>query len=197
MTGVISASRDSPAIQSRSGEGRSSGGSSATNAAVAIRARSPDFDRWQSRGITGWSFDEVRETFRRTENTLSGEERWHGRCGPFPIRQPVLENLTPSCQAFVASALAAGLEKVDDFNGAWQHGVGPHPRNVLDGSRWNTAMAWRYFEKKKNNLNKMLLSGIYAYGHIANSHRFALIVPVRVSATGPQVKSPRARKVDA
>lgn len=122
--------------------GKVLGGSSATNAAVAIRARGADFDRWSRRGIAGWSFEEVLETFKRMENTLSGDGQWHGRTGPFPIRQPALETLTPSCQAFVASVEGIGVKRLDDFNGAEQHGVGPHPRNVVDGVRVNTAMAY-------------------------------------------------------
>jgi choline dehydrogenase len=122
--------------------GKVLGGSSATNAAVAIRARPADFDRWQKRGISGWGFEEVLETFKRMEHAPWGDERWHGRSGPFPIRQPALDTLTPSCRAFVASAQAAGLPGIHDFNGGAQHGVGPHPRNVLDGVRWNVAMAY-------------------------------------------------------
>src|SRR6202046_4166103 len=122
--------------------GKVLGGSSATNAAVAIRARSADFDRWRSAGISGWSYEEVLETFKRLENTSSGDEQWHGRTGPFPIRQPAVESLTPSCQAFVRSAQETGLKLLDDFNGAEQHGVSPQPRNVVDGIRYNVAMAY-------------------------------------------------------
>jgi len=122
--------------------GKVLGGSSATNAAVAIRARRADFVRWRGTGISGWSFEEVLETFKRMENTESGDERWHGRIGPFPIRQPALETLTPSCQAFVRSAQGIGLKLLDDFNGAEQHGVSPQPRNVIDGVRSNVAMAY-------------------------------------------------------
>ncbi|MFM0336894.1 aldehyde dehydrogenase family protein [Paraburkholderia fungorum] len=39
--------------------GRVVGGSSAVNAAVAIRARQADFARWAKRGIEGWSWDDV------------------------------------------------------------------------------------------------------------------------------------------
>ena len=122
--------------------GKVLGGSSTTNAGVAIRARPPDFDRWKRRGISGWSFKEVLQTFQRLENTPSGHDRWHGRSGPFPVRQPSTESLTPSCQAFLASAYAIGLPPIDDFNGAEQRGAGPHPRNVIDGVRQNAAMAY-------------------------------------------------------
>jgi len=122
--------------------GKVLGGSSTTNAGVAIRARPADFDRWRSWGVSGWSFEKVLEVFKRLENMPSGDEQWHGRSGPFPIRQPAVETLTPSCQAFVASAGRVGLTRLDDFNGAEQHGVGPHPRNVVDGVRRSVAMTY-------------------------------------------------------
>ena len=37
------------------------GGSSAVDAAVAMRARPADFARWAKRGIEGWSWDEARD----------------------------------------------------------------------------------------------------------------------------------------
>jgi choline dehydrogenase len=39
--------------------GRVIRGNSAVNAAVAMRARSADFARWATRGIKGWSWEEV------------------------------------------------------------------------------------------------------------------------------------------
>jgi choline dehydrogenase len=122
--------------------GKVLGGSSTTSAGVAIRARLSDFDRWRTRGILGWSFEEVLETFKRLENTPAGDEQWHGRSGPFPIRQPSAESLRPACQAFVSSAGRVGLTRLQDFNGREQHGVGPHPRNVVDGVRQNVAMSY-------------------------------------------------------
>ena len=41
-------------------QGRVIGGSSAVDAAVAMRARPADFARWAKRGIEGWSWDEAR-----------------------------------------------------------------------------------------------------------------------------------------
>jgi choline dehydrogenase len=76
--------------------GRVVGGSSAVNAAVAMRARYTDFERWTKLGIEGWSWEEVLPTFKKLENTPTGESRWHGRNGPLPIRQRTPEENTPS-----------------------------------------------------------------------------------------------------
>ncbi len=122
--------------------GRVIGGSSAVNAAVAMRTRPADFARWSRRGIENWAWPDVLATYRAMENTASGEDAWHGRSGPFPIRQRTPAENTPSMRAFVAAAEAVGLPPVADFNGAHQHGVGPYPLNVIDGKRINTGMAY-------------------------------------------------------
>src|SRR5580704_1444507 len=96
--------------------GRVIGGSSAVNGAVAIRARPADFARWARRGIEGWSWEEVFVAYKALENTPAGDDAWHGRSGPFPIRQRTSEENTPSMRAFVEAAEAAGLPHVSDFN---------------------------------------------------------------------------------
>jgi choline dehydrogenase len=121
--------------------GRVIGGSSAVNAAVAIRARAVDFARWAKRGIEEWSWKEVLAAYKALENTPTGDDAWHGRSGPFPIRQRTAEENTPSMRAFVEASAALGLTRISDFNGATQHGVGP-PLNVVDGVRINTGMAY-------------------------------------------------------
>jgi choline dehydrogenase len=122
--------------------GRVIGGSSAVNAAVAMRARPADFARWTKRGIEGWSWAEVLAAYKALENTPTGDDAWHGRSGPLPIRQRTAEENTPSMRAFVEASEALGLTHVSDFNGATQHGVGPYPLNVVDGVRVNTGMAY-------------------------------------------------------
>jgi choline dehydrogenase len=122
--------------------GRVIGGSSAVNAAVAMRARPADFARWAKRGIYGWSWEEVLAAYKALENTPTGDDAWHGRRGPLPIRQRTAEENTPSMRAFVEASEAIGLPYVSDFNGATQHGVGPYPLNVVDGVRVNTGMAY-------------------------------------------------------
>jgi choline dehydrogenase len=122
--------------------GRVIGGSSAVNAAVAIRARPADFARWTQRGIEGWTWNDVLPVFKSMENTPSGEDAWHGRSGPFPIRQRTAAEDTPSMRAFVEGAQAQGLKHVADLNGADPRGVGFYTLNVVDGVRINTGMAY-------------------------------------------------------
>jgi choline dehydrogenase len=115
--------------------GKVLGGSSAVNGAVAIRARATDFLRWSQRGIEGWSFQEVLQTYQRLENTPTGDDAWHGRHGPFSIRQRSMASLTPSLRAFVEAGDVIGFQHIADFNGAEQNGIGPYPLNVVDRVR--------------------------------------------------------------
>lgn len=122
--------------------GKVVGGSSAVNGTVAIRARPSDFGRWSARGIEGWSWEDVFPTFKALENTSAGDDRWHGRTGPFPIRQRSMQELTPSARAFVEAAQGKGLASISDFNSDVAAGVGPYPLNVIDNVRMNTGMTY-------------------------------------------------------
>jgi choline dehydrogenase len=122
--------------------GKVLGGGSAINAAVAKRARAADFDRWKAHGLIGWDFKEVLETYKALENAPDGAEAWHGRSGPFPIRQPKMADVTPALRAFVEASVASGFTRITDFNGPVQHGVGIDPFNIVDGIRQNTGTTY-------------------------------------------------------
>src|ERR1700693_1321069 len=107
-----------------------------------MRARPADFSRWAKRGIGGWSWDEVFAAYKAMENTPTGDDAWHGRTGPFPIRQRTAEENTPSMRAFVEGSEALGLPPGSGFKGGRQHGAGPYTLNVIDGVRINTGMAY-------------------------------------------------------
>jgi choline dehydrogenase len=122
--------------------GKVLGGSSAVNATVAIRARTADFANWARHGVEGWSYEEVLPTFRDMENTPTGEDAFHGRRGPLPVRQRSDEELTPSLLGFVEASVAHGFKRVHDFNGSEQNGADGYPVTVLDGVRQNTALVY-------------------------------------------------------
>ena len=122
--------------------GRVLGGSSAVNAAVAIRARAADLAKWANYGVDGWSYDEVLPTFKQMENTPTGDDAYHGRTGPLSVRQRRDEELTPSLLGFVEASVAHGFKRVHDFNGAEQNGADGYPVDVVDGVRQNTGLAY-------------------------------------------------------
>jgi choline dehydrogenase len=122
--------------------GKVLGGSSAVNAAVALRARPSDFDEWAAHGLGEWSFDEVLQTYRALENTPAGDDEFHGRRGPLPIRQRSYAELTPSLRAFIDAATQHGLPRLDDLNADKQHGVAPYPLTAISGVRQSTGLAY-------------------------------------------------------
>ncbi|HEY2488813.1 MAG TPA: GMC oxidoreductase [Streptosporangiaceae bacterium] len=112
------------------------------NAGVAIRPRPADFAKWGAHGAGGWTFADVLPAFKLLENTPGGEDAYHGRTGPLPVRQLTDEELTPAQAGFIAAAVARGFRRVRDFNGAGQDGAGGHSVNVVNGIRQNTAMVY-------------------------------------------------------
>jgi choline dehydrogenase len=122
--------------------GKVLGGSSAVNAGVALRARPGDFAKWGEHGVDGWSFADVLPAYKLLENTPVGEDAYHGRTGPLPVRQETDDELTPSMTEFINATISHGFKRVHDFNGAEQDGIDSVPVNVVDGVRQNTGMAY-------------------------------------------------------
>jgi choline dehydrogenase len=122
--------------------GKVLGGSSAINATVALRALPSDFADWAARGLSGWTWDEVLETYRSLESTGSGDDRFHGRSGPLPIYQRTYDELTPSVQTFIHAAEQLGFRYIDDPNADQRRGVAPVPLNISSGIRQNTGIAY-------------------------------------------------------
>jgi choline dehydrogenase len=156
--------------------GKVLGGSSAVNATVALRLRAGDFARWGSHGAEGWSFNDVLPAFKALESTLTGDDAYHGRTGPLPIRQRTDDDLTPSLRGFVDAAVAHGFKRVNDFNGAEQDGAGGYPVNVVDGVRQNVGLVYLRAEVRRRpnlticgdvNVDRVLFDGTTATGVLA------------------------------
>jgi choline dehydrogenase len=156
--------------------GKVVGGSSAVNAAVALRSRAADFDRWGAHGAEGWSFDDVLPVYKRLENTPAGDDAYHGRTGPQPIRQRADDELTPSLLGFVEAAVAHGFKRVHDFNGAEQNGADGYPVDVVDGIRQNVGLVYLTEQVRRRpnltirgdvNVDRVLFDGATATGVLA------------------------------
>jgi len=59
--------------------GRVIGGSSAVNAAIALRGVPADYDQWAASGNEEWTWARVLPFFRRLEDDREGEAGLHGR----------------------------------------------------------------------------------------------------------------------
>ena len=64
--------------------GKALGGSSAHNAAVAMRARPSDIRDWQRHGLDDWTIEDVYETYREMENTSRRRARPAATAAPTP-----------------------------------------------------------------------------------------------------------------
>jgi choline dehydrogenase-like flavoprotein len=139
--------------------GKALGGCSAHNATVAMRARPSDVRDWQRHGLDDWTIEAVEEMFREMENTPDGDDAYHGRTGPFPIRHQRYDDLTPSCRGFIDATVAEGFPRVDDFNGPNPSGVGGYPVNVVDGVRQNNGLVY-LTEEVRNRPNLKISSDV-------------------------------------
>ena len=122
--------------------GKLLGGGSAINAGIARRARADDFARWVANDLPDWTYDRVLEAYKRLEHSAIDDPRWHGRSGPWPIRQAEVEMLTPPVRSFREAAAKLGLPRVVDFNGPHDGGVGGEVKNIVDGVKANAGTAY-------------------------------------------------------
>lgn len=130
---------------------RALGGCSAMNAMIYIRGNSADYDEWRdAHGATGWGYDDVLPYFVKSESNQRLSDRYHGTGGPLLVEdRRFTHELT---EAFVDSAVAAGHQRNDDFNGAQQEGAGLYQVTNRKGERWSVADAYIRPAMKRPNL---------------------------------------------
>ncbi|BEO21320.1 glucose-methanol-choline oxidoreductase (plasmid) [Serratia marcescens] len=135
--------------------GKVIGGSSAINAAVAVRALPYDFDKFTEKGLTGWTYKDVLPYYKKMETYHGGDDEFHGRNGPFPIHQMTMDYISPWQRAMVQAAIAMGYPKIEDFNNPNENnGAGPAPMNIINGVRINTGIAYLTREvRNRENLH--------------------------------------------
>jgi choline dehydrogenase len=158
------------------------GGCSAHNATAAMRARPSDIRDWQRHGLDDWTIEDVAQTFRDMENTPDGDDAYHGRTGPFPIRHEQYDGLTPSLRAFIDVCLTEGFPPVEDFNGPHPEGVGADPVNVVDGVRQSTGLV--YLTEEVRNRPNLKISGDVLVDRVLVEHGRAIGVE---TASGAEI----------
>ncbi|MDH3662513.1 MAG: GMC family oxidoreductase N-terminal domain-containing protein [Alphaproteobacteria bacterium] len=121
-------------------QGRVIGGGSSVNAEVFTRGCPEDYDRWANdEGCAGWSFDEVKPDFLKSEDndTLAGEH--HGTGGPLGVSTLDAHPLT---RRFVQACQQAGIPYTADFNGPSQAGCGAYQVTTRHARRCSTATGY-------------------------------------------------------
>ena len=67
------------------------GGGSSLNGMIYIRGQKEDFDEWENFGVSGWSFKENLEYFKKSENNERGNSFYHSDNGPLNISNLISE----------------------------------------------------------------------------------------------------------
>ena len=140
---------EQPALQVP--RGKATGGSSAVNGQVFYRGIPDDYDSWAAMGNDEWSFTNVLPYFRKMETDMDFSGDFHGSDGPIPIKRDPKEKWEAHSTAFYEACIAAGFPEDTDQNHPESEGVGPRPRNHLDGVRISMAMA--YLDLARHRLN--------------------------------------------
>lgn len=99
------------------------GGGSAINALLANRGAPADYDEWESRGATGWSWAECLPYFLKLERDCDFTGPLHGQDGPLPVRRIGPERMSPFVTRVADTLAAMGHARRADQNGPWEPGV--------------------------------------------------------------------------
>ncbi len=151
--------------------GRMLGGSSSLNAMIYIRGNRADYDEWRDElDCPGWGFEEMLPYFRRAEKNERGADELHGADGPLSVIEGRAR--TPMSALFLEAANAAGLRSNEDFNGAFQDGVGRYQCTHIAGARGSAAVCYLHPVEDRANLEvrtrhhalKLLFDGARASG---------------------------------
>lgn len=184
------ASQPQPGLDNRSillPRGKVMGGTSSINGMVYIRGQREDYDAWAEAGNAGWSYADLLPLFKRLENHWGGAGDYHGADGPLDVRSPAKSFAIGD--SFIEAAVAAGVARNDDFNGASQAGVGYFDVNISQGVRHSSARAFLHRRIKPDNLtvnshftvHRILLEGTRVRG-IEGFYRDNTREPIRLSA---------------
>ncbi len=138
--------------------GRGIGGSSLLNGMIYIRGHPADYDRWRQKGLAGWSYGDVLPYFKRSGSAPHREgDPYHGTDGP--VKLTPAGNYDRINEIFVEAAQQAGAVWNDDFNGAYQAGIGRFDAKVHAGRRQSSCESYL----RKRPLNLTALADAYVF----------------------------------
>jgi choline dehydrogenase-like flavoprotein len=119
--------------------GRVLGGSGSINGMVFVRGNQQNYDDWAAAGCKGWSFNDVLPSFKRMEDWEDGASEYRGGGGPVKVTRQ--KDLTGASEKFIdAMAATAGVDRIDDYNGASQEGVSVMQQNAAGGLRYSSSI---------------------------------------------------------
>jgi choline dehydrogenase-like flavoprotein len=130
--------------------GKGLGGSSSMNAMLYVRGRPLDYDLWEQQGATGWGWDGVKDYFLKSENREGGPSEYHAVGGELDVADE--NSPRPITETFLVAAEAAGIPRIDDYNGPEQDGAALVQVTQRNGKRLSTAEAFLRPAMKRPNL---------------------------------------------
>lgn len=131
--------------------GKTLGGSSSINGHIYNRGQRMDFDTWAQMGNRGWGYADVLPYFRRMERRIgAGDPTFRGRDGTLTVTD--IDWRHPLCDAFIEGAVALGIPRNPDYNGAAQEGIAYAQRTIYRGRRMSAARAFLHPAMRRPNL---------------------------------------------
>ncbi len=130
--------------------GRVLGGSSSINGLLYVRGQPADYDNWAQMGNQGWGWDDVLPYFKKAENWEGPADDMRASGGPLNIsKNQVYRDIVDS---WLQSAVNAGYEWTDDYNGLQQDGFGYYQMTMKSGQRCSSVAAYLKPARKRPNL---------------------------------------------
>ena len=157
--------------------GKVTGGTSAINGQVFMRALPEDFERWASWGNDEWTFDKVMPFYRAIETDTDVHDDFHGTDGPIVVHRFKREDWLPPQSAFYNACVESGSPTTYDINNPDASGVVPMAFNNPNGIRISTALG--YLPTARHRLNLTIRADCHVRRLIFDGKR----------ATGVEVES--------
>jgi choline dehydrogenase-like flavoprotein len=130
--------------------GKSVGGSSSMNAMLYVRGRPLDYDLWERQGAPGWGWADVLPYFLRSEDNSRGPSEFHAAGGELRVEEQ--RSPRPLDRRLLDASVAAGIPRIDDYNGPEQDGASMFQVTQRNGRRWSSADAFLRPALRRPNL---------------------------------------------
>ncbi|HET7588894.1 MAG TPA: GMC family oxidoreductase N-terminal domain-containing protein [Solirubrobacterales bacterium] len=154
--------------------GKGLGGSSSMNAMLYVRGNPLDYEGWVEAGAAGWGWDDVLPYFLKAEDNQRGASDYHATGGPLRVEDE--RSPRPLTGRFLAACAAAGIPRIDDYNGPEQDGAALAQVTQRRGRRWSAADAYLRPALKRPNLEVVtgaLVAGLEIEGGAARGVRYS------------------------
>ena len=135
--------------------GRIMGGGSSVNMMSIPRPIEADLDAWSAQGNPDWSWAKILPVLQRIEADQDfPRSPIHGNSGPIYVkRKHVFDTrLSSQEQALLDAVTKLGLPRFDDQNEPNPYGIAPTARNIKDGRRQSSAVAYLGPARERSNL---------------------------------------------